>query len=51
MRRLLKIEWGPITGVLAAVTAIIPHFLHVIDTGVLSGIPLVIITSVVSKWG
>ena len=36
MHRLLKIEWDAIAGVLAAVTAIVLHFLDVIDTEVLS---------------
>ena len=36
MHRLLKIEWDAVAGVLAAVTAIVLHFLHVIETEVLS---------------
>lgn len=31
MHRLLKIEWDAVAGVLAAVTAIVLHFLHVIQ--------------------
>jgi hypothetical protein len=45
MHRLLKIEWDAIAGVLAAVTAIVLHFLHVIDTEVLSMITLVLIAA------
>ena len=36
MHRMLKIEWAAVAGVLAAVTAIVLHFLHVIETEVLS---------------
>ena len=43
MHRLLRIEWDAVAGVLAAVTAIVLHFLHVIDTEVLSMITLVLI--------
>ncbi len=45
MHRLLKIEWDAIAGVLAAVTAIVLHFLHVIETDVLSMITLVLIAA------
>ena len=43
MHRMLKIEWDAVAGVLAAVTAIVLHFLHVIETEVLSMITLVLI--------
>ena len=36
MHRLLKIEWDAVAGVLAAVTSIVLHSLHVIETEVLS---------------
>ena len=45
MHRLLKIEWDAVAGVLAAVTAIVLHFLHVIDTEVLTMITLVLIAA------
>ena len=45
MHRLLKIEWDAVAGVLAAVTAIVLHFLHVIETEVLSMITLVLIAA------
>ena len=32
MQRLLNIEWDAVSGVLAAVTAVVLHFLHVIET-------------------
>ncbi len=32
MHRLPKIEWDAVAGVLATVTAIVLHFLHVIET-------------------
>ncbi|MCY4026059.1 MAG: hypothetical protein OXH75_07055 [Acidobacteria bacterium] len=43
MHRMLRIEWDAVAGVLAAVTAIVLHFLHVIETEVLSMITLVLI--------
>lgn len=43
MSRILKIEWDAIAGVVAAVVAIVLHFLHVIDSEVLSVITLVLI--------
>lgn len=45
MHRLLKVEWDAIAGVLAAITAIVLHFLHVIDTEVLTMITLVLIAA------
>ena len=36
MQRLLNIEWDAVSGVPAKVTAIVLHFLHVIETDVLS---------------
>ena len=42
MHRMLKIEWDAIAGVLAALTAIVLHLLHVIETEVLSVITLVL---------
>ena len=45
MHRLLRIEWDAVAGVLAAVTAIVLHFLHVIETEVLSMITLVLIAA------
>ena len=45
MHRLLKIEWDAVAGVLAAVTAIVLHFLHVIETEVLSMITLVLLAA------
>ena len=45
MHRLLKVEWDAVAGVLAAITAIVLHFLHVIDTEVLSVITLVLIAA------
>ncbi len=45
MHRMLKIEWDAVAGVLAAVTAIVLHFLHVIETEVLSMITLVLIAA------
>ena len=41
MQRLLNIEWDAVSGVPAKVTAIVLHFLHVIETDVLSIITLV----------
>lgn len=45
MHRVLKIEWDAVAGILAAVVAIMLHFLHVIDTEVLSVITLVLIAA------
>ena len=45
MNRIFRIEWDAIAGVLAAVTALMLHFLHVIDTEVLSVITLVLIAA------
>lgn len=45
MNRLLKIEWDAIAGVVAAITAIVLHFLHVIDLEVLAVITLVLIAA------
>lgn len=45
MHRMLKIEWDAVAGVLAAVVAILLHFLRVIDTEVLSVITLVLIAA------
>ena len=45
MHRLLRVEWDAIAGVLAAIAAIVLHFLHVIDTEVLSMITLVLIAA------
>ena len=41
MQRLLNIEWDAVSGVLATVTAVVLHFLHVIETDVLSMLTLV----------
>ena len=41
MQRLLNIEGDAVSGVLATVTAIVPHLFHVIETDVLSMIMLV----------
>ena len=46
MRSLLKIEWDAVAGVMAAVAAIVLHFLHVIETDVLAMITLVLIAMV-----
>lgn len=45
MHRVLRIEWDAVAGILAAVVAIMLHFLHVIDTEVLSVITLVLIAA------
>lgn len=45
MHRMLKIEWDAIAGVLATIAAIMLHFLHVIDTEVLSVITLGLIAA------
>ena len=45
MHRLLRIEWDAIAGVVAAIAAIVLHFLHVIDTEVLAVITLVLIAA------
>ena len=45
MNRLLRIEWDAIAGVVAAITAIVLHFLHVIDLEVLAVITLVLIAA------
>ena len=41
MQHLLNIDWDVVSGVLAKVTAIVLHFLHVLETDVLSMITLV----------
>ena len=43
MHRLFRLEWDAIAGILAAVLALVLHFLHVIDTEVLTMITLVLI--------
>ena len=43
MHRLFRLEWDAIAGILAAVTALVLHFLHVIETDVLTMITLVLI--------
>ena len=43
MRRLLSLDWDAIAGVVAAVVAIVMHFLHLIDEGVLLMITVVLL--------
>lgn len=43
MRRLLSLDWDAIAGILAAVVAIVMHFLHLIDQGVLLMITVVLL--------
>ena len=43
MRRLLSFDWDAIAGILAAVAAIVMHFLHLIDQGVLLMITVVLL--------
>ena len=44
-KRMPRIGWSAVAGVLAAVTAIVLHLLHVIETEVLSVITLVLLTA------
>ncbi len=43
MKRLLELNWEAIAGVLAALTALILHLLHIVDQGVLLPIVLVLL--------
>lgn len=43
MRRLLSLDWDAIAGIVAAVAAIVMHFLHLIDQGVLLMITVVLL--------
>lgn len=43
MHRLLKVEWDAVAGILAALAALVLHFLHIVDTDVLAMITLVLI--------
>ena len=43
IRRLLSLDWDAIAGVVAAVVAIVMHFLHLIDQGVLLMITVVLL--------
>lgn len=43
MRRLLSLDWDAIAGIVAAVVAIVMHFLHLIDQGVLLMITVVLL--------
>jgi hypothetical protein len=43
MRRLRRRDWEAVAGIVAAVTALVLHLLHVADTGVLLAITLVIL--------
>ncbi len=43
MRRLRRLDWGAVAGIVTAVTALVLHLLHVADIGVLLTITLVIL--------
>lgn len=43
MKRLRTIEWEAVAGLLAAIVALVLHFLHVTDTGLLRVITLVLV--------
>ena len=46
MKRLLRLEWEVIAGLLAAVTALVLHFLHIIETEILLNVAVILIASV-----
>ncbi len=43
MKRILKYDWDAIAGIIAALAAIVMHFLHIVDTDVLLMIAVVLI--------
>lgn len=43
MKRILKYDWDAIAGIVAALAAIVMHFLHIVDTDVLLMIAVVLI--------
>jgi len=43
LKKILSVDWDAIAGIIAAVSAIVMHFLHVIDEEVLITITVVLI--------
>ncbi len=43
MKRLLKVEWEAVAGIVAAVIALVMHFLHLIEEDILLTIAVVLI--------
>jgi len=49
MRRLRRLDWEAVAGIVAAVTALVLHLVHVVDTGVLLAIILVILALILLR--
>ena len=43
MKRLLKLDWDALAGIIAAVIALVLHLLHIVDEGVLLALALVLL--------